>query len=100
VFSGHGLEGGYGRVGPGQEFVEAAIRMARDDAGDHVREVGLRLDADELAGLDQGRNDGPMLGACVGSGEERVLAGERERADGALDDIGVDLVASVLEEQP
>src|SRR4051812_48403643 len=72
--------------------------MAGNDAGDDVREVGLRLDADQLAGLDEGGKDGPVLGAAVGTGEEGVLAGERERADRTLDDVGVDLDPAVVKE--
>ena len=72
--------------------------MAVDDAGDDVGEVGVRLDAVELAGLDERGDDGPMLGAAVGAGEQRVLAVEGEGPDGALDDVVVDLDAAVVEE--
>ena len=65
--------------------------MAGDDAVDDVGEVGLRIDAVELAGLDQRRDRCPVLAAAVGTGEERILAGERQRADGPFDDVGVDL---------
>ncbi len=99
MFSGRGLKGWSGGIGPGQEFVEAAVRVAIDDSGDDVSEVGLRLDADQLAGLDEGGEDGPVLGAGVRTGEERILARERERADGALDNVGVDLDLAVVEEQ-
>jgi len=54
-----------------------------DDAGDDVGEVGLWIDAVRLAGLDQRGEDGPVLGAAIGAGEEVVLAAEGERADGA-----------------
>ena len=36
LFLSCGLEGGCGRIGPGQELVEAALGMAVDDAADHV----------------------------------------------------------------
>ena len=39
--------------------------MALDDAGDDVGEVGVRLDADELAGFDQRSDHRPMLAAAV-----------------------------------
>ncbi len=39
------LKMGYGRVGPGQEFVDPALRMATHNAGDYVRGVGLWVDA-------------------------------------------------------
>ena len=72
--------------------------MAVDDAGDDVGEVGLRIDAVELAGLDQRGDDGPVLAAAVGAGEEGILAVQRERPDGAFDDVVVDLDAAVVEE--
>lgn len=72
--------------------------MAGDDPGDHVSEVGVRLDAVELACLDQRSDRCPMLGAPVGAGEERILAVQRNGADGALDDVGVDLDRTVVEE--
>jgi hypothetical protein len=52
VFSGHGLEFWRRGVGPGQEFVKTALGMAVDDARDDVGQVAVRLDLDELAGLD------------------------------------------------
>ena len=72
--------------------------MALDDAGDDGGEIALRIDAVQLAGLDQGGQDGPVLAAAVGAGEEGVLAVERDGADGSLDDVGVDLDAAVLQE--
>lgn len=70
--------------------------MSLDDAGDDVGEVSERLDAVELAGLDERGDDGPMPGAAVGAGEQGVLARERERPDGALDDVVVDLDPAVV----
>src|SRR5215208_2283833 len=56
LFLSRNLEGGCGRIGPGQELIEAALGMAVDDAADHVGQVGPRLDADQFAGLNQRRN--------------------------------------------
>ena len=39
-----------------------------------------------------------MFGAAVGTGEEMILAPERDGTDGALDSIGVDLDAAIIEE--
>ena len=47
------------RIGPRQEFVDAAIRMAVEDLADHIDQVGVRIDAVEFAGLDQRSNDRP-----------------------------------------
>ena len=73
-----------GGVGPGQQLVEL-FEMAVDDLGEDVGEVGVRIDAVELAGLDQRGDDRPVLAAAVGAGEERVLAIEGNRADRSLD---------------
>jgi hypothetical protein len=40
-----------------------------------------------------------MLGTAIGAGEERVLAIESKRTDCALDDVAVDIDATVLEKE-
>jgi hypothetical protein len=72
--------------------------MAVDDFGDHVGEVGLRLDGIEFAAFDQRCDDGPMLGSAIGPREERIFPVQCNRPDAALDDIGIDLDAAVVEE--
>jgi len=44
-----------------------AVEMAVDDFGERVGEIGLRIDARQLAGLDQRGDDGPVLAAFVRS---------------------------------
>ncbi len=75
-----------------------AVLVTIDDLRDDVGEVGVRFDADKFAGLDQRGDDGPMLAAAVGAREERVFAIQGDRPDRALDDVGVDLDAAVVEE--
>ena len=72
--------------------------MAVDDPGEDVGEIGVRLDPVELAGFDERGDDRPVLAAAIGAGEERVLAIERDRPDGSLDGVGIDLDAPVVEE--
>ena len=72
--------------------------MAVDDLGENVSHVCLRIDAAELAGLDERGDDRPVLGAAIGTSEESVFSIERNGADRALDDIGVDLDTSVVDE--
>src|SRR6476659_2352067 len=85
-------------IGPRQELVDAAIRMAVDDLADHIDQVGVRIDAVEFAGLDQRSNDLPVFAAAVGTGEERVLPVRCDWADATFDDIGIDLDAAVIDE--
>lgn len=98
MFSGHGFDLGSGDVGPREEIVDLAVGMVVDDPGQHVGEIAERFDAVQLAGFDQRRDDGPMLGAAVRAGEEGIFPVERDRADRALDGIGVDLDATVVDE--
>ena len=73
--------------------------MTVDDPSDGVGQVTVRFDGEQLAGFDQRGDDRPVLGAAVGAGEQGVLAVEGQRADGALDDVVVDLDLAVVEEQ-
>ena len=53
LFLSRNLEGGCGRIGPGQELVETALGMTVDDAADHVGQVGLRIEIVELCGVNE-----------------------------------------------
>jgi len=55
--------------------------MTVDDPGQDVGEVGKRVDVVELAGLDQGRDDGPVFGAAVGSGKALM---QRTQMEGGM----------------
>jgi len=72
--------------------------MAIDDSGEHVGEIVLRVDAVHFAGCDQRGQNCPMFGTAIGAGEEMVFAPERNGADGALDGVGIDLDAAIIEE--
>src|SRR6266704_5794078 len=97
MFSGRGLVSGR-QVGERQQLVDALDRMACDDLGEHVAQIGLRIDAVYLAGFDERGDDRPVLATAVGAGEEVVLAAERDRTNRTLDNVGVDLDAPVVEE--
>src|SRR3546814_2745046 len=58
---------------------------------DNVGDIGLRLDAVELRGLDDRVDGGGAFAAGLRSGEQPVLAADRDRSDGALGDVVVDL---------
>lgn len=69
--------------------------MAVDDVGEGARQVGVGLYAVQLAGLDQGRDDTPVCGASVMSGEQCVFPVQGDRPDGAFDGIAVHLYAAI-----
>src|SRR5215831_5452621 len=78
---------GRSRPVPGEELVEAGVWPEIDEAGENVGEIPIRIDAGELAGLDQRSDDGPVFCAVIVAGKERILACERLRAHGAFDDV-------------
>jgi hypothetical protein len=98
VFLGHGFEILRWRVGPRQELVDLAVGVVVYDPRDDVGEICVRLDAAEFAGLDERSDCRPVHGAAVRAGEERVLPIQRDRANAALDDIGVDVDAAIVDE--
>ena len=63
-----------GGPGPGHEFVQARSRPEIDQLGEHVGQIGLRIDAVEFAGLDERGDAGPILGALIVTGEQRIFA--------------------------
>ena len=72
---------------------------AVDHALNGVFEVGVGFDIIELGRREQRGDDGPSVGAAIGSGEQVILAPQRHRPDGALHRIGVEFDAAVTEEE-
>lgn len=73
LFSGHGPEFGSREVGPGQQVVDLAVRVAIDDPGEDIGEIAEGLDAVQFAGFDQRGDDCPVFGAAIGACKEGVL---------------------------
>src|SRR5690606_39417773 len=55
---------------PGQQVIEARLRMACGDGFERVAQVGVGIDAIQLAGLDQGRDPCPAGAAFVVTAKE------------------------------
>src|ERR1700712_4030491 len=72
--------------------------MPVDDPGHDVGKIYVGLDVDQFAAFDERGDDRPGFCPSVRSGEECVLAGECDGADGTLDDVGVDLDTAVIQE--
>src|SRR3954462_245033 len=83
---------------PGHKLVDVRLRPTVDEARQQFGEVGLRVDAVDLAGLDQRGEIGPILPAFVTAGEQAILPGESNGSHAPLDTVGVELDASVVQE--
>jgi hypothetical protein len=72
--------------------------MAIGHAFQQFLEVGERLDVVELSDCQKRSDDGPAGGAAVGSGEQVVLAAQRDGANVAFDGVVVEFNTPVIEE--
>lgn len=72
--------------------------MPCGDSCQDTGQIAVGLDPIEFAGFDQGGDDGPVLRASIMSGEERVFTVEGDGTDGALDGVGIQFDATVVEE--
>ena len=52
-------------ISPWEDLIDGGVGIAVGDPGKDVSEVGERIDLVELAGFDQGRDDGPVLGTAI-----------------------------------
>ena len=92
-----GLDGFYRLPGPRQELVEPIDGISVDHALEHVDEIGVWLEAVELGGFDQGADDRPTFAAAVAAGKEMILPSESYGTNRALDWIGVEFDAAVMQ---
>ena len=88
---------GFGVV-PRQQLFDVHLFVPAGNGFQDGGQIAVGLNPVEFAGLDQGRDDGPVLCACVMTCEECIFAVEGNGADRALDGIVVELDATVVEE--
>ncbi|AMK17106.1 hypothetical protein K663_03585 [Sphingobium sp. MI1205] len=50
---------------PGHEFISAGSGPAASDLGDDIGDIGLRFEAIELCGLDDGVDGSGAIAACL-----------------------------------
>ena len=79
-----------------QQFVESIDRMRADTLED-ITQPFPGIDPLDLTASEEGIHHGGSLSPLVGTGEQVVLAAQGQRADGVLDEIVVDLQATVVE---
>jgi len=58
---------------PGQEFIDPGVCMAVDDGGKGIGHPGVGIDSIELAGFNQGSDDGPVWRPGIVAFEEGVF---------------------------
>src|SRR6202008_2335206 len=61
-----------GGPGPWHQLVQTGGRPEIDQLGEDVGQIGLRLDAAELAGVDKGNDAGPVFRALIMPRAQRI----------------------------
>src|SRR5260221_13394936 len=84
--------------GPRQQFVETVDGISIDHASKHVGEVSVGLAAVQFACFDQRTNDCPTNPAAITTCEQMILSSESHRTNRALDRIGVEFDAAIIQE--
>ena len=85
-------------VVPGQQVFDVSLFVSTRDGGQDTGKVAMGFDSVEFAGLDQGCDDGPVLRSGIMACEERIFAVEGDGTDGALDGVGIQFDATVVDE--
>lgn len=98
VFSGNALGFWLVGLGPRQQVVKLTIRLAIDDFGDDVGQIGKGLKIIEPGRFDERGEGRPVFGPGARACKQGVLPIEGNRPDGTLDGIGVDLDTAVIDE--
>jgi hypothetical protein len=81
-----------------QQLVEAVGRPTVGELGEHGGEIGQQGHVVQGGGAQEAVEGRGAAGGVVGSGEEVVLATERDVADLALAEVVVEVEAAVVEE--
>ena len=87
-------------MGPWHQRVDVLGEVTVGDADEEVAQVSIRLDAIHFAGADQAGEAGPVAAALVMACEQCIAAVHGRAADGVFHQVGVDVDATIVEEQP
>ena len=66
------------------------------EAGEHVAEVALRIEAVEFGGADQAIEYGGAFAALIRTGEEVILASESDGGESPFGGVVVDFQAAIF----
>ena len=72
--------------------------MTIGELGERLGQPGVRVDAGDLAVLDQRGDNRPVVAALVGAREQGILAVEGQRSDRPLNGVGIELDAAIIKE--
>ena len=74
--------------------------MAVGEPDEEIAQIGIGLDAVHLAGADQAGEAGPITTALIVPRKKCVSTVHGRAADSVLDQIGIDVDAAIVKEEP
>ena len=80
---------GWWRPVPGHQLIDAILWPAIHQPGEQVGDIAERIDAVQLASLNQRRPAGPVDPTFVATREQAIFPAQDYRADGTFDGVGV-----------
>lgn len=83
---------------PRQQLIDSIYRMSVDHAIEHVAQIGVGFDAVHLAGFDQRAQRRPSGATLIGARKKMILSAKCNGTDRALNWIGVELDATIVQE--
>ena len=93
-----GLDRFCGLPVPRQQLVESIDRMSIDQALEHVAQVGVGFDAVHLGSFNQRTQRRPSRSTIIRARKKMILAAECNGTNRALNGIGVELDAAIMQE--
>jgi len=87
-------------VGPGHYVIDVLVEMAVRQFREQVLHVGIRFDAIHFAGTDQACKARPVPAAFIMASEQGVATIHGRAADGIFDEVGIDVDAAIVKEEP
>jgi len=88
------------RISPWHEGVDIFGEVAICEADEEIAQIGVRFNAIHLGSADQAGEAGPVPTALVVPGKQRIAAVHGRAAYGVFDEVGVDVDAAIVQEEP
>ena len=87
-----------GVFSPRHEFADAVGGVTVGKASERFSQPDMRVDAGQLAVLDERGDRSPVVAAFVRACDQGVLAVQRERTDRAFDGVVIEIDAAIVKE--
>src|SRR6478609_5351992 len=89
-----------GGIGPRHQGIDVFDEVAVCETGEEVAQIGVRFNAVHFTSAYQAGKPGPVAAPFIVARKERIAAVHSRATDGVLHQVGIDIDAAVIKEQP